>query len=273
MEKNIRLIAIDLDDTLLDNNIQVSPRACAAIRAAVKRGITVTLATGRMFASAVIFAKQIGLDVPLITYNGGLIRSSLTSETFLHQPVPVEVAGEILKLFDQHRWYIQSYVEDKLYVDELDDYALTYARFSKITPIAIGKELYTMKAAPTKLLGMTEEKNVKPLIHQLMQLFPGKLYATSSKPGYVEMMHPSVNKGQALSFLASKLGISQAEVMAVGDSLNDIDMLEFAGFGVAMGNAVPEVKAVAQAVTLRNNEDGVAEAIEKYALGGNSLHF
>ena len=114
---------------------------------------------------------------------------------------------------------------------------------------------------------------MKPLIYQLMKLFPGQLYATSSKPGYVEMMHPAVNKGQALAFLADKLKINQNEVMAVGDSLNDIDMLKFAGFGVAMGNAAPEVKAAAQAVTRSNNEDGVAEAIEKYALNGNPLHF
>jgi Cof subfamily protein (haloacid dehalogenase superfamily) len=266
MNSAIRLIAIDLDDTLLNNEIEVSPRAITAIRAAVAQGVTVTLATGRMFASAVIFARQIGLDVPLITYNGGLIRSALTGETLFHQPVPVDAAVDILNLFYHQGWYIQSYVEDKLYVDQLDDSALTYARLAKITPIAIGKKLYTMKAAPTKLLGLTDPDNVRPLIDKISGLFPGRVYATSSKAGYVEMMHPAVNKARALAFLADKLKINQTQVMALGDSLNDLDMLKYAGFGVAMGNAIPEVKAVAQAVTSGNDEDGVAEAIEKYVL-------
>jgi len=266
MKKEIRLVAIDLDGTLLDRNIQVSPRAIAAIRSAVAQGVIVTLATGRMFASAVIFARQIGLDVPLITYNGGLIRSALTGETLFHQPVPVDAAVDILSLFYHHNWYIQSYVEDKLYVDQLDEHALRYARLSKITPIAIGKKLYTMKAAPTKLLGITEPDNVLPLIDKIGQLFPDRVYATSSKDGYVEMMHPTVNKGNALAFLADKLKIDQTQVMAIGDSLNDTDMLTYAGFGVAMDNAAPEVKAVAQAVTSSNDEEGVAAAIEKYVL-------
>lgn len=266
MNKNIRLIAIDLDDTLLDDQIQVSTRAITAIRAAVAQGVTVTLATGRMFASAVIFARQIGLDVPLITYNGALIRAALTGETLFHQPVPVDAAVDILDLFYHHGWYIQSYVDDKMYVDQLDDCALTYARLARIPPLPIGKKLYTMKAAPTKLLGITEPDNVLPLIDKISRLFPDRVYATSSKAGYVEMMHPAVNKGHALAFLAGKLKIDQAQVMALGDSLNDTDMLKYAGFGVAMGNAIPEVKAVAQAVTSGNNEDGVAEAIEKYVL-------
>jgi len=266
MKKEIRLVAIDLDGTLLDDHIQVSKRAIAAIQSAVAQGVIVTLATGRMFASAVIFARQIGLDVPLITYNGGLIRSALTGDTLFHQPVPVDAAGDILNLFYHHDWYIQSYVEDKLYVDELDENALRYARLSKITPIAIGKKLYTMKAAPTKLLGITEPDNVLPLIDKISQLFPDRVYATSSKEGYVEMMHPTVNKGKALAFLADKLKIDQSQVMAIGDSLNDVDMLAYAGLGVAMGNAASEIKAAAQAVTSSNNDGGVAAAIEKYVL-------
>lgn len=266
MKKDIRLIAIDLDGTLLDNHIQISPRAIAAIRAAVEQKIIITLATGRMFASAAIFARQMGLDVPLITYNGGLIRASLTGETLFHQPVPVDAAVDILNLFYHHNWYIQSYVEDKLYVDQLNDYAMDYGRIARVTPLPIGKKLYTMKAAPTKLLGITEPDNVLPLIDKISRLFPERVYATSSKDGYVEMMHPAVNKGRALAFLATKFKIDQAQVMALGDSLNDTDMLKYAGFGVAMGNAIPEVQAVSQAVTSRNNEDGVAEAIEKYAL-------
>ncbi|MDU2063568.1 MAG: Cof-type HAD-IIB family hydrolase [Sporomusaceae bacterium] len=262
----IRLVAIDLDGTLLQENLTVSPRTIAALQSAVAKDVVVTIATGRMFASAVIFAKQIGLDVPLITYNGALIQSALSGEVLYHQPIPSPIAKEILTLFQDKGWYIQAYADDKLYVDQLNAIAKTYASRVKVEAVAIGKDLYRLAKAPTKLLGMVGEQQVASVIDELHRLYPGEIYATSSQPGYVEIMHAAVNKGAALDFLAKRFSISQEEVMALGDSLNDTDMISFAGWGVAMGNGASAVKAIAQAVTDTNDNDGVAKAIEKYVL-------
>ncbi|TWH45197.1 Cof-type HAD-IIB family hydrolase [Sporomusa sp. KB1] len=262
----IKLIAIDLDDTLLDSKLAVSPRACEAIRKAVARGVTVTIATGRMYCSALVYAKQLKLDVPLITYNGALIKSCLSGETLLHQPVERELALEVLDLCREHNWYIQTYMNDKLYVKELDEHAAYYMRFSGAPANAIGDRLYIAEQPPTKMLAMSTAEDVKAAYDIVKTRFDNKLTVAISKPTFLEITHPLANKGRALAFLADKLHIRQEEVMALGDGGNDLDMIKYAGWGVAMGNASDAVKAAARLETLSNDADGVAEAIEKYVL-------
>lgn len=262
----IKLIAIDLDDTLLDNKLAVSPRACEAIRKAVAKGVTVTIATGRMYCSALEYAKQLNLDVPLITYNGGLIKSCLSGETLMHQPVPREDALEVLALFRERNWYIQTYMNDELYVKEQDEHAAYYSRFSGAPAIAIGDRLYDAEQPPTKMLAMSSKEGMVDMYNTVKAQFGDKLTVAISKPTFMEITHPLTNKGRALAFLADRLQIKQEEVMAIGDSGNDVDMLKYAGWGVAMGNASEAVKAVARLETLTNDADGVAEAIEKYVL-------
>lgn len=262
----IKLIAVDLDDTLLDSKLAVSPRTCEAIRKAVDKGVTVTIATGRMHSSALVYAKQLNLDVPLITYNGGLIKSCLSGETLLHQPVEQKDAQEVLALFRDKNWYIQTYMNDELYVKELNEYADYYSRLCGRQANAIGDRLYAAEQPPTKMLAMSTQEGITEIYNTVKAQFGDRLTVAMSKPTFMEITHPLTNKGRALAFLADKLQIRQEEVMAIGDSGNDVDMIKYAGWGVAMGNASEAVKAVAKLKTLTNNADGVAEAIEKYVL-------
>lgn len=262
----IKLVALDLDDTLLDHSNAVSPRTREIIRQAVGQGVTVTVATGRMYVSALPFAQQLGLDVPLITYNGALIKSALSGETLMHTPIEEETALAVLELFRKKGWYIQSYLNDTLYVAERDEKARYYENLAGVKAVPVGQALYTMKGDPTKLLALSEPGEIKIINETVHAAFGSRLYAAVSKPNYLEMANPAVNKGRALAFLAATLGVEQHEVMAVGDSVNDLDMLEYAGLGVAMGNASDKVKAAANAVTCGNDADGVAEAIIKYVL-------
>jgi Cof subfamily protein (haloacid dehalogenase superfamily) len=262
----IRLVAVDLDDTLLDRTRQISPRARHAIRCAVQQGVTVTIATGRMFCSAQPYAAELDLDVPLITYNGALIKCSKTGKTVLHRPLDSSTAAEVLGLFRQRGWYIQAYVDDVLYVKERDAKARYYEEIASVTAVPVGERLYSLNGAPTKLLAVAEPEEMQEIAASVRQSFGDRVYIAASKAKYLEITNPEVNKGWALAFLAERLGISRAEVMAVGDSLNDLDMVSYAGLGVAMGNAHDEVKAAASAVTSANDADGVAEAIEKYVL-------
>lgn len=262
----IKLVAVDLDDTLLDRSNKVSPHTCEVIRQAVKQGVTVTVATGRMFQSAVKFARQLELDVPIITYNGALIKSCLSGEVLFEKNIDRSTAIEVLKFFREHGWYIQSYLDDVLYVEKLNDKARFYERASDVHAVPVGDRLYDPAQGPTKLLSIAEPAEIPRIWKAVEKRFKDRLYITRSKENYLEMAALGVNKGQALDFLAKKLGISREEVMAVGDSLNDLDMIEYAGHGVAMGNASDQVKKLAQAVTLCNHEDGVAEAIKRFVL-------
>ncbi|MDD4600636.1 Sugar phosphatase YidA [bioreactor metagenome] len=263
---DIKLVAVDLDDTLLDKSNQVSPHTREIIRQAVAQGVTVTVATGRMYQSAVRFARQLKIDVPIITYNGALIKSCLSEEVLYEQPIELETARGVLELFKSRGWYVQSYIDDVLCVEKINDKVRCYEKIIDVKAEAIGAALYAPPKAPTKLLTIGEPAELEVIWQVVAEQFGDRLYITKSKANYLEMAHPSVNKGQALRFLAAKLGITREQVMAVGDSLNDLDMIEYAGWGVAMGNAAERVKAVAQAVTLRNDEDGVAEAIRRFAL-------
>jgi Cof subfamily protein (haloacid dehalogenase superfamily) len=262
----IKLVAIDMDDTLLDSKRVVSPRTRAAIKQAAGQGVTVTIATGRMYSSAVPYARQLELNVPIITYNGALIRACISGETFWHRPIDRQVAAEIMVLCREHNWYVQSYLDDVLYVKENNEKSAYYENVAGIKAVPMGDKLYSMPGQPTKMLILEEPGKIKEIAETLRRQFGDAITLATSKPNYLEMNHPGVNKGVALSYLAKQLHIEQHEVMAVGDSQNDLDMIEYAGFGVAMGNAADNVKKIAQAVTSGHDADGVAEAIEKFVL-------
>lgn len=262
----IKLVAIDLDDTLLNKSLTVSPRAAQAIRKAVEQGVVVTVATGRMYQSALPYARQLELDVPLITYNGALIKAVLSGKTIFHQPIVPDIAADILALCRENGWHIQSYIDDTLYVTEMNEKTQVYIKIAGVTPVIMGDKLYDMKEAPTKMLIVDEPGRMEQIANVFYRRFAKQVYITSSKPKFLEFTHPSVNKGWAVAFLGEMLGIDREEIMAVGDSGNDVPMLEYAGLGVAMGNAKPTVQAAADVVTLSSDDDGVAEAIEKYVL-------
>lgn len=262
----IKLIAMDLDDTLLDASQQLTVRTKQAVRKAMDAGVAVTIATGRMFQSALPFAEEMGITLPLITYNGALIRSTISGETLFHRPIEAALAQDVSELFRQKGWYLQKYVDDRLYVAELDSNALFYAGYARVEAIPLGAGFYQMKEAPTKMLSMGDKPVLDEIRAELLERYGGSLYMASSKQRYLELVDARVNKGQALEYLSGTLGIGRDEIMAIGDSMNDIDMIEYAGCGVAMGNANETVRAAAQYVTLPNSGDGVAAAIEKFVL-------
>jgi hypothetical protein len=263
----IKLIALDLDDTLLDDRQQVTERTQEALRRAMGAGVAVTIATGRMFQSALPFARQLELKLPLIAYNGALIRDRISGETIFHQPIEIGLAQELADLFRQRGWYLQKYVDDRLYVAELDENARFYADYAKVEAIPLGTEFYRMTTAPTKMLTMGEPDELAAIAAEVAANYAGGLYLAPSKHRYLEIVDARVNKGRALGLLAGMLDIDASAVLAIGDSMNDVDMLEFAGIGVAMGNANAKVKSVADFVTSSNAEDGVAAAVEKFIFG------
>lgn len=292
-----KLIAMDVDDTLLDKELRVSPRVNAIINRLQTEGIVVTLATGRMFRSTRPIARQLGLDIPLITYQGALVKNCISGEVLLHQPLPLEQALAVIQLGRQEGLHINLYLEDQLYYEQVTKEGEAYAKLAdvpvclvpdlaefllararearreQVEPAEQGKSVGQAEQAeqaaqaafgPTKMLLIGEEAHLDNLLDRARSQFGDTVHVTKSKPIFLEFTNAGANKGTALAELARVYGIKREEIMAFGDSYNDLEMLEYAGMGVAMGNARPALKEIADYITKGNDEDGVAEAIEKF---------
>ncbi len=264
----VKLFVTDLDGTLLPAGTKVSERNIKAVQDAVKAGITVTIATGRMFRAALPVAEALGVNVPIITYNGALIKT-VDGEVIHSVYLDEQLILDVVDFFEARGWYLQSYSNDKLNYTEQSFYSDLYEEAQKIKGHAVGWEglrQYTENVA--KLLSVTKEpEETGKRVDEIGKAFKGRLDVVSSNPLYVEMVPIGISKASAIKYLADKMGIGQDEIMAIGDSNNDLPMLKTAGKSIAMGNAIPEVKEACDYLTGTWEEDGFADAVYRYALG------
>jgi Cof subfamily protein (haloacid dehalogenase superfamily) len=261
-----KLITIDVDDTLLNDDRIVPEGTKAALDLAIEQGVIVTLATGRMFASAHKIAKQLEMNVPLITYQGSLIKNLLDETILYERSVPQDVAHKLYEYAEQHGLHLQVYVNDILYCKEDNQKIRDYSAMSNVSYTIYDDFGGLMRKPLTKMLIFDKPQVLDQLAVELKSMFGDKAYITKSKPYFLEIMHKEGTKGHAVKFLAEHFGVSLSEVIAIGDSWNDHEMIEVAGLGVAMGNAVDSLKSIADYVTFSNNEDGVKHVIEKFIL-------
>ena len=265
---SIRLLALDLDGTILDRRLRISPRVACAVRLAQDAGVRVTLASGRFFRSMRLFAKDLGISEPLICYQGALIRDPDTEEVLLHRGVPLHLAQQFIGFVRAHGWDLCVYLDDRPYVDKTTPNLSWYADYSPIkeelTPVGDLKGFLSRE--PTKIVVVLEAEQAALAGDLLGERFEGHLRVVRSFSRFVEATSLAASKGQALSFLAHKLCVGQTETMAIGDHDNDADMVAWAGLGVAMGGAGEAVKGAADHIGLSIEEDGAAEAIERFIL-------
>lgn len=261
----IKLVAIDLDDTLLKNDLTISPRAKEAIRQAAEKNVFVTLATGRMYCSALPYAQELGLDLPLITYQGALVKYADGREVY-HRPIPLALAKEVVDFILPYGYHLNVYIDDQLYMGKDSPEGQRYLSLAKVPLHLVDNLSEALTKEPSKLLIIAQPEELDNLSRDIREAFGTGLNIVKSRSTFLEISHPQATKGTALMHLAKSLGLTAPQVMAIGDSLNDLDMLEYAGLGVAMSNAMPELKKAARFVTKTNNDDGVAEAIENFIL-------
>ena len=269
MATQYKLLALDLDGTLIKDDLIISPAAKDAIWAARKQGVVVTLATGRMFKSAKQFADELELDVPIICYQGAMVRHSRTGETLLHQPVPLDLARQFITFTNSKGYYAHGYVDDHIYVPSRTPEALEYARLARVEAEPVGDLLEFFdrpEHAPTKLVIVTSEDKTLSIVDELQTMFQDKLYVTMSHPRFAEAIHPACSKGAALAALAASLDIPREQVIAIGDNHNDLPMIEWAGLGVAVGSAAAFVREKADYVTKAGVGQAVVETIERFIL-------
>lgn len=224
---HIRLLALDLDGTLFGDDGVVRPRVRRAIAAALERGVIVTLATGRAFDVAARYARDLGIEAPLICYQGAVIQDMATGQVLYTEALPADVLPEIVTLAEERGWDLH---------------------FS------------TARSKPSSA------DQAEAILAELSTRFAGRLNIVRSHDILIEGIAAGVTKGRALAKLAGMLGAPQAAVMAIGDHDNDAPMIAWAGLGVAMGDAAPTARAAARWLAPPLAEDGAAVAIERFVL-------
>lgn len=256
------MVAADLDGTLLplllDGTQALTPLTLATVRVLTQIGIRTILVTGRMFYSAARFARELGLNGPIAAYQGALIREVGTGRLLHHDPLPLGLTRELLTLLEPQGYAVNLYVEDELYVARSNEVVDRYERLSGMKAHVVGR-LSSFLDRPTTKMGIGgDPKALDALREGLRSRFDGRLIAVKTWPFFLEITSPTATKARALQLLGGRLGFEAGDVLAFGDSYNDADMLAWAGTGVAMGGAPPEVVAAADSTCEPVEEDGFA---------------
>lgn len=267
MNPPIRLVAFDLDGTLLRSDKTISARTLQTIQTAREQGVIVAIATGRMYSTARSYGKLLGLgDMPMVLYAGGLIQTVETGRKLYEKTISVEDAQTLLTIAKEKGWQMQTYIDDVLRAAVSEHWIQEYERKTGAHAVICGEEFYHPQGPCNKILSRGSHEELLQRKAYIEEHMPGKLQVLFSEDTFLEIMPTQVDKGRGLQRLADLFGVPIEETMAAGDSQNDIDMLKAAGLSVAMENAHDEIKAAADCVTASNDADGVAQAIEKFVL-------
>jgi Cof subfamily protein (haloacid dehalogenase superfamily) len=265
-----RLLALDIDGTIVGSDLTIPSTVADAIAAAQARGIRVTLATGRMFGATRPFAAQLGIRDPLICYQGGMVRDPISGEIYEHTIMDGNLAAEAIDLLREAGIFVIAYIDERLCVaerrPELDLYLTWHPEGAEVV-VAPDLAGFVAATPPTKLLFSAEPAVVEREMLRMAAHFEGRLAVIRSHAIFGELTALGISKGSALKALAQRLGIPREQVVAIGDHENDLPMIAWAGLGLAMGNAIPAVLEAADAVIPSVDEFGVAWAIEHYLLG------
>ena len=265
-----KVLALDLDGTLTNNAKVITPRTKAALQAAADRGVRIVLASGRPTVGIEPLAKELELDRRggcILSYNGGKIIDCKTGETLVQYEFPPELIDPVCTF--ARYWNVMPLTYDAKGIvteDAANPYVGEEARINKIPARQVENLPAEIQWPINKLLLVGDPVDM-PHVEELMQQeFAGKLSICRSQPFFIETMPLGVGKDTSLEMLLRAKGLAAANLMACGDGWNDLPMIRYAGMGVAMGNAVPEVKQAAKYVTADNEHDGVGLAVEKFIL-------
>jgi Cof subfamily protein (haloacid dehalogenase superfamily) len=278
----IRLIALDLDGTVIGHDFDVRERTAGAIREAVRRGVHVSIATGRMATSAAVYAHRLGLRDPIVGHQGAVIRAMPSEPVVIdpadlpfrapvgrvlrHTPMAAAVAREAIA------WCLERGLDP--HVNDLERIVVWRgdARFEDYSGY-LGPEAdivsdlaASIRKPVSKVIAVADPPRPMELIDEARRTFDGRAGATVSHPRFLEFVAPGVSKGRAVAWLARRAGVPMAQVMTVGDALNDIEMIGDAGHGAAMATAPAIVRAAGRYVAAPVEEDGVGALIEALVL-------
>ena len=240
------------------------PRTREALCRTRATGVHVVVVTGRMFRAVRPYLEQAGLDDLVVCYQGAVVADPATGEFLLHEPVPLPEAREAMDAVLAAGFHLNCYVDDQLYVAEVTPEARRYADFQHLEIHAVGDLRAWLHESPTKLVAVGDPDALDELEDELKPRFEGRLFISKSLPYFLEFAHPDVNKASGLEFVAERDGFRPDGTVACGDGENDRELLDWAGFRVAVANAHEDVLARADLVVPSVQEEGVAGLLEAY---------
>lgn len=265
-----KALALDLDGTLTNSNKKLSNINKIAIHKAIERGVKIILASGRPVLGINHIAEELQLPEKggyILAYNGGNIIDCSTQEIIYKKILPDECIKSICELASKYNVVALTYYKDEIVSENDDDeYIIKEALCNSANIKKVNNLVEFVDYPVAKFLVVGEHKKLLPVQKELLERYPEKIDAFFSEEYFLEVVPAGVAKSTSLDNLLKILNIDRTELMACGDGMNDIPMLEYAGLSVAMENAYPQVKEYADYITLSNNDDGVAYAIQKFIL-------
>jgi Cof subfamily protein (haloacid dehalogenase superfamily) len=217
-----------------------------------------------MFQAVRPYALAAGLDDPVVCYQGAVVAEPQSGKWLRHVPIPLDLAREAIEALHEEGFGMNCYVDDELYVAEITPGAREYADFQHIQLHVVGDILAWLSEAPTKLVVIDDPLVLDGLEERMKMRLGGRMYISKSLPYFLEFAAPGVTKAVGLDFLSERIGFTPERTIAFGDGENDIELVEWAGYGVAVANAHDRVKAVADFVCPPVDEEGVAQVLEAY---------
>lgn len=262
-----KLIAADMDGTLLNDNGIITSHTIEVIKKVVAKGVIFTISTGRPIQGVDKYNDILNLKAPIITYNGAMIVHSDTREILFSKNLLYNDAIKILKIGNEMGITMIVWVNNKLYCNVFNEKVDDYKKLSDVEPILINDYNELAQSGITKILWYDQTNVIANIQKKLEKVAFDKVTYCTSKPTFLEFFNSEVSKAEAMKIIGELYGIKQEEMIAIGDGYNDLPMIKFAKLGVAMKNAPEEVKQLADYITEHsNNGDAIAEIIEKFIL-------
>ncbi len=266
----IHLVAIDLDGTLLNSDKEITQTTATILRTTREQtGVQIILATARPPRSVMPFYELLGLDTPMINYNGALVIDPTCQHVLMHRPIPAKVCRGIIKIARRTypEVFVSAEVMDHWFTDRFDP-AYNTETGRLFPPDSVEPVEHWADQSMTKLLLLGKPQRLRNVCQLIHQTFPHQVNIVQTEDYMLQIMHATVSKAQALRVVAGEMSLSRKQVMAIGDNANDVGMLQWAGVAVAMENAAPQALAAADHVADHNDADGAAHAVRQLILEG-----
>ncbi|MGM1533934.1 Cof-type HAD-IIB family hydrolase [Bacillus cereus group sp. BceL215] len=264
-----KMIVLDLDDTLLRDDHTISPRTKETLMTAQEQGVKVVLASGRPTFAMRTIAKELHLEEYgsfILSFNGAKIINCKTDEELFSSTLSPEIVHSLYDISKEENVWIHTYIGDDIITEKNNSYTEIEGQITGMPIVEVNNLKEAVQQPVVKVLMVENPEHLQIVELKLQKQLEGQLSVMRSKPFFLEFTEAGVTKGTSLNKLIQKLGIKREEVIAMGDSYNDQAMIEFAGLGVAMGNAPDDIKEIANYVTDTNMNDGVAKVVEKFVL-------
>ena len=260
-----KMAAFDMDGTLLNPNHQLSERTISAVQMIASKRVLVLLATARMASAVKNHLDKLGTPGLIVAHNGALVKDVKTGQTYHHQTISKNVVAGILDLLEGKETVIHFNCDDEIYLTTPNPYSEIYSQELQVNFKYISS-LHKLEKTPTSILLIDRKEALEQLLKTVSAQFQGEvdcvLVPWQGNIWRMQFLPPNTSKGKGVLQVAKRLGVETEEIISFGDNYNDMEMIQSVGLGIAMGNAVPELKQVADFVTLSNREDGVALALE-----------